>query len=54
VPLALIAEAIRGLPRGWMLIDISFGVVAIVPLLIAERLTRRLAASTEKPRGDSG
>jgi hypothetical protein len=54
VPLTLIAGSIRGLPWGWMLIDISFGVVAIVPLLIAERLTRRLAATTEKPRGDSG
>ncbi|WP_395639052.1 hypothetical protein [Pseudolysinimonas sp.] len=54
VPLALIAGTIRGIPWGWMLIDISFGVVAIVPLLIAERLTRRLAATTEKPRGDSG
>jgi hypothetical protein len=54
VPLALIAGSIRGLPWGWMLIDISFGVVAIVPLLIAERLTRRLAATTKKPRGDSG
>lgn len=45
IPLALIAGSIRGLPWGWMLVDISFGVVAIVPLLIAERLTRRLAAS---------
>jgi len=54
VPLALIAGSIRGIPWGWMLIDISFGVVAVVPLLIAERLTRRLAAATEKPRGDSG
>lgn len=54
VPLTLIAGAIRGIPWGWMLIDISFGVVAIVPLLIADRLTRRLAAPTEKPRGDSG
>jgi len=54
VPLAVIAGSIRGIPLGWMLIDISFGVVAIVPLLIAERLTRRLAAPTEKPRGDSG
>jgi hypothetical protein len=57
VPLALIAGSVRGIPLGWMLIDISFGVVAIVPLLIAERLTRRLAATgavTTKPRGDSG
>lgn len=52
VPLALIAGSIRGIPWGWMLIDISFGVVAIVPLIIAERLTRRLEAT--KPRGASG
>lgn len=43
VPLALIAGAIRGLPLGWQLIDISFGVVAAVPLTIALVLTRRLA-----------
>jgi hypothetical protein len=62
VPLTLVAGSIRGIPWGWMLIDISFAVVAIVPLLIAERLTRRLAVSTgqgtppetTKPRGDSG
>lgn len=60
VPLALIAGSIRGIPWGWMIIDISFGVVAIVPLLLAERLTRRLAVAddaspeTTKPRGDSG
>lgn len=52
VPLALIAGAVRGIPWGWMLIDISFGVVAIVPLLIAERLTRRLEMA--KPLGASG
>ncbi|MGH3688625.1 MAG: hypothetical protein ACRDT7_00585 [Microbacterium sp.] len=43
VPLALIAGAIRGLPLGWQFIDISFGVVAAVPLTIALVLTRRLA-----------
>lgn len=43
VPLALIAGAIRGLPLGWQLIDISFGVIAAVPLTIALVLTRRLA-----------
>jgi len=42
LPLALIAGAIRGLPFGWQLIDISFGVVAAVPLTIALVLTRRL------------
>lgn len=45
VPLALIAGAVRGLPLGWQLIDISFGVVAAVPLTIALVLTRRLERS---------
>jgi hypothetical protein len=45
VPLALIAGALRGLPLGWQLIDISFGVVAAVPLTIAVVLTRRLERS---------
>ncbi|UTT51810.1 hypothetical protein [Microbacterium maritypicum] len=45
VPLALIAGATRGLPFGWQLIDISFGVVAAVPLTIALVLTRRLERS---------
>jgi hypothetical protein len=42
VPLALIAGAIRGIPWGWQLVDISFGVVGIIPLVIAYRLIRRL------------
>ncbi len=42
VPLALIAGAIRGLPWFWQLIDISFGVGAAIPLIIAVVLTRRL------------
>lgn len=55
VPTVLIAGAVRGIPWGWMLIDLSFGIIAIVPLLIAERLTRRLAApDATKPRGASG
>ncbi|KJL24991.1 hypothetical protein RN51_00811 [Microbacterium oxydans] len=45
VPLALIAGAVRGLPLGWQLIDMSFGVVAAVPLTIALVLTRRLQRS---------
>ena len=50
IPLALIAGSVRGIPWGWMLIDMSFGVVAIVPLLIAERLTRRLEAAGQFER----
>ncbi|MGK5680668.1 hypothetical protein [Actinoplanes sp. URMC 104] len=42
VPLALIAGPIRGLPPWWTLIDISFGVFGIVPLIMVHRLTKRL------------
>ena len=42
IPLALIAGGIRGIPLGWQLIDMSFGVVGVIPLLIALRLTNRL------------
>lgn len=46
VPLALIAGTIRGLPWGWIAIDCSFGVLGIIPLLVALRLTARLADDT--------
>lgn len=42
VPLALIAGTIRGIPWWWQLIDCSFGVVGIIPLLFAYADTRRL------------
>lgn len=42
IPLALIAGSIRGIPLGWQLIDISFGVIGVIPLAIAWRLTVRL------------
>ncbi|MDR6140981.1 hypothetical protein QE375_000535 [Microbacterium foliorum] len=42
MPLALIAGSIRGIPLGWQLIDISFGVVGAVPAVVARRLTQRL------------
>jgi len=42
VPLALIAGTIRGIPLGWQLIDMSFGVIGAIPVLVAWRLTRRL------------
>lgn len=44
IPLALIAGSVRGIPLGWQLIDMSFGVLGVVPLLFAHRLTRRLEA----------
>lgn len=43
IPLALIAGSVRQLPWGWMLIDMSFGVFGIIPLLLARYLTVRLA-----------
>lgn len=42
VPLAVIAGGIRGLPIGWQLIDISFGVLAAIPLTVALVLTLRI------------
>jgi hypothetical protein len=42
IPLALIAGGIRGIPLGWQLIDMSFGVIGVIPMLIAWRLTRNL------------
>jgi hypothetical protein len=51
IPLALIAGPIRGIPFGWTLIDISFGVVGIIPLLIVYRLIRRLERETTPEEG---
>ena len=59
IPLALIAGPIRGIPWGWTLIDCSFGVIGIIPLLIVYRLIRRLereraaAGPVPQPAGSS-
>jgi len=50
IPLALIAGAVRGIPIGWQLIDMSFGVLGVIPLLFAHRLTMRLEAAEELRR----
>ena len=42
IPLALICGAIRGIPLGWQVIDCSFGVVGIVPLLVCLRAVKRI------------
>jgi len=44
IPTALICGPIRGIPFFWRLIDCLFGVVGIIPLLVAWRDIRRLAA----------
>jgi hypothetical protein len=50
IPLALIAGPVRGIPWGWTLIDCSFGVIGIVPLIIVYRLIRRLERELEDGR----
>lgn len=42
VPLALICGPLRGIPLGWRLIDCSFGVVGIVPLLMCRNAIGKL------------
>jgi hypothetical protein len=49
VPLALIAGAVRGIPWGWQLIDMSFGAVGIVPLLMAYVNIRTLVGAARAP-----
>lgn len=44
IPLALICGPLRGIPFGWTCIDMSFGVIGVLPLLLVRRLVRRLAA----------
>jgi hypothetical protein len=46
IPFALIFGSIRGIPFWWRLIDCSFGVFGLVPLLFARRATKRLAGAT--------
>lgn len=41
-PLAFIAGPIRGIPFFWQLIDCSFGVIGLVPLLICYRKIKNL------------
>ena len=46
VPLALIAGPIRGIPFYLRLIDCSFGVIGVVPLLICLRYVRQIEQTT--------
>ena len=42
IPLALICGPIRGIPFFWTIIDASFGVFGLVPLVIAYRSIKRI------------
>jgi len=41
IPAALILGTLRGMPFLWQLLDCSFGIVGIIPLLLAYRLVRQ-------------
>ncbi|MER6998011.1 hypothetical protein [Streptomyces sp. NPDC000410] len=47
IPLALICGPIRGIPFWWSVIDMSFGVFGVIPLLFVRRLIKRLEALPE-------
>ena len=42
IPLALVCGAMRGIPLYWRLIDCSFGVFGVLPLLYCLRLLRHI------------
>jgi hypothetical protein len=45
VPLALIAGPVRGIPFFWTCVDLSFGVLGLVPLVLAYRHIRVLTSA---------
>ncbi|MFJ6575678.1 hypothetical protein ACWEPR_21775 [Streptomyces sp. NPDC004290] len=45
IPLALVCGPIRGIPFWWSVVDMSFGVIGILPLLHVRRLIKRLEAT---------
>ncbi|MED7950067.1 hypothetical protein [Streptomyces sp. BE303] len=47
IPLALVCGPLRGIPPYWSLVDMSFGVVGVVPLLIVLRALRPLVERAE-------
>lgn len=52
VPLALVCGPVRGIPFGWTLVDCSFGVFGVVPLLLVLRDIKALEAAA--PVGAAG
>jgi hypothetical protein len=49
LPLALVCGPLRGIPPYWSLVDMSFGIVGAVPLLLVLRAIRRLEAAGPRP-----
>lgn len=50
-PVAFICGPIRGIPIYWILIDCSFGIIGLAPLMLARRGALRLAAIAEGVSG---
>jgi hypothetical protein len=48
IPLALVCGPIRGIPVYWRLIDCSFGLFGLIPLVLARRLILRLIEGSRK------
>ncbi|MEJ8660061.1 MULTISPECIES: hypothetical protein [Streptomyces] len=53
IPLALVCGPIRGIPFWWTVIDMSFGVFGVIPLLVLHRMTKRLERLTTGPAGET-
>ncbi|MFI6337304.1 hypothetical protein [Streptomyces sp. NPDC050535] len=49
IPLALICGPIRGIPFWWTLIDMSFGILGVLPLYAVRGRIKRLEALTPAP-----
>ena len=48
IPLAMFCGSIRGIPFYWRLIDCSFGVLGILPLIYSLRLIRRIESEPNR------
>ena len=48
IPFALIAGHFRGMPFWWRLIDCSFGVIGLIPLIICLKNIKRLEADAKE------
>ncbi|MEV2247748.1 hypothetical protein [Streptomyces sp. NPDC049970] len=49
VPLALICGPVRDIPFWWTVIDMSFGIIGVIPLLVVRRMIKRLEATGAAP-----
>ncbi|MEU0130444.1 hypothetical protein [Streptomyces sp. NPDC006289] len=49
VPLALICGPVRDIPFWWTVIDMSFGIIGVIPLLVVRRMVKRLEATGATP-----